>query len=220
MSFELAFFRANKGNGNAAVLNSREATADNEAVIFLNMFPEKPEGEKFDSYAGIKAKLGQPDVGEMLAVLTGRKDGCGQLKEGKWSGLYHQAENYFTTIRLVREEGGSVTLGVYRKNKEGKTGSFNMKLTMGDEVLLTEFLRNSLREMLTKAPWNGERKSNDENAQAPASQPAPAPQPAKAPPTPPQEPAPAKRQYVRKNAEKPATAPETAPVGAAEDIPF
>ena len=42
-------------------------------------------------------KLGLNDIGDMLAVINGRKNGCGTFKEskvagkdGEWSGLYHK----------------------------------------------------------------------------------------------------------------------------------
>lgn len=74
-----------------------------------------------DGESSITMKLGLPDIGELLAVLNGIKDGCGQEKmEGgkvSYGNLFHKNAN------------GSTTLAFAPWIKDGRLNGYNLRVT-------------------------------------------------------------------------------------------
>lgn len=144
---EYTMFRPNKdGKGAGAVLNFNPETGD----AYLSMMPQNGE-KSFDSQAKLNAKLGQNDIGEILAVLTGRTNGLGTEKDGKWSGLLHtsgQNKERITVIGLSPYQGRLYLSVSVKVNKTADATRLSVGLSHGDEQNLRLFFEEIGRNML------------------------------------------------------------------------
>lgn len=90
--------------------------------------------------------LGLPDVGELLAVLQGRKDTLGTGK-----GLFHKNANGNSTLSLnfspeSKEKGpAKYFLKVGSQNTKGDLTTIAHTITVGEAAVLQEFLNSFLR---------------------------------------------------------------------------
>lgn len=103
----------------------------NERGLFLdiaNQIGSTPEGNGVFGWRGkdgesfITMKLGLVDIGELLAVLNGIKDGCGQekMEGGKltYKNLFHKNAN------------GNTTLAFAPWIKDGRLNGYSLRITM------------------------------------------------------------------------------------------
>jgi hypothetical protein len=91
--------------------------------------------QKEDSKS-VTLKLGETDVGEVLAVLNNEKEEAGQTG-GKFSGIYHQnSKGYY--IRLAR------------KTKSGVLSEVKHTLSLGEAQILKVILE---RAVIEKYQW-------------------------------------------------------------------
>lgn len=141
-NLSIAFFKPyQKGKGAGLIFEFGEKAK----TLFISTMPEKDGGGGFDSKAKINFKVGQSDIGDIMAVLSGRKDGCGNLKDGKWSGLYHQMNNggTSTVLSLSVKETGGYSIGLSKKTETNQS-RHGISLTVGEATLILEFLRSQM----------------------------------------------------------------------------
>ena len=130
--------------GNAAIIEY----SIEKGCFFLRMLPESgQESPKFDNSKAITAKLGISDVGEIIAVLTGRREALGHKDEktGYWSGLYHENANGSSSINLSPGTAGMI-LGLSVK-KDGPPTRYSVGVTPGEQEVLRVFFEKYLGEM-------------------------------------------------------------------------
>lgn len=102
----------------------------------------------------ITVKLGETDVGELLAVLSGLKESLGQGK-----GLYHQipnsTENKSLDLKLAtakNNDGTVIKQGYYlsvssQKEKGGAVNRISMRLTLGEGCIMLNLLNTYITKV-------------------------------------------------------------------------
>lgn len=153
---ELRFYKPNKdGNGSATKLNFREQKYENdgksytELLLFWTMAPQngKDENENakffWNTEREVKIKLGDADVGELLAVLNGKKE-----KAGTTMGLFHKNDNGSTSMTFQKNEYGYYTRLAFQ-NKEKRVTEVKSSITLGE----AEILRLFLERYILKKYW-------------------------------------------------------------------
>ena len=135
----------NKGDGAmASVRYSPE-----EGSFFLQMLTQNPEANdqnnlpRFLKDSTITAKLEAVDIGEFLAVLRGRKEGCGTKGDKGFKGLYHQSQSGTSIINLEFSEqwGYSLSLSV---DRGGSKSRLRVSLTLSEVEVLRVFFERYL----------------------------------------------------------------------------
>ena len=164
-------YRANKDkNGAASKFNLSKKPDDNKCQLFLEMAKQTGENENKDAVFGwrqydstsktfnnldksVSMKLGTADIGELLAVISGRKDFAGTGK-----GLYHENQRGHTTLefRLYQKDKDSPALGfILSTNSVNKETKDSVKVShvvsFADGEVLRVFLNNALMEI---NKWN------------------------------------------------------------------
>jgi hypothetical protein len=148
---QLELWKPNKNfTGAAAIFSYNPVKGD----MFLSIMPQSPDGsdKKFNPEAAIKCKLGKVDLGEILAVLTGKQEGCGRKNDnGYFSGLYHETDDRNTIITFNRmDKSPGYFLGLSTSNTKTKEGSkFGLAMTVGESEQLRLFIENSLSHSLS-----------------------------------------------------------------------
>lgn len=143
---EVNFWKPNsKNEGAAAFFNYSEGSN----CVFLKMMPQASDGSdsKFDSSRSLNVKLGQSDIGELLAVIMCRKDGAGNKKENKWSGLYHEGKTGSSVIGFSRADNGNVFLSISYKADGSDAVRLSIPMTLGELECLRVFLEKYLSKM-------------------------------------------------------------------------
>lgn len=135
---ELKFYKP-RPNGQGAA--STWSFVPEKEAVFLKVAAQVPsDGEhaRFDWEKGLTVKLGLPDLGELLAVLTGRKPGAGPKRDdGKFAGLFHRSPRGDASLAFVRstgEDGFYMKIGVRKDGTELKTAAHS--LTEGESCVL------------------------------------------------------------------------------------
>lgn len=150
MAKRLSFWRPNSnGTGAAGFLEF------NGKDVWLSFMPQGgTDGKKFDKNKKINAKLGITDIGEMLAVINGRKEGLGQKNDkGYFSGLIHKIRDSKNSSIIGLSPTGStyyLTLSAVRDGKENQR--LSVGLSGGDMEVLGAFLRTVLVELFNNEP--------------------------------------------------------------------
>ena len=100
------------------------------------MFSWKDKDDKLS----VTLKLGEPDIGDLLAVLTGVKNAVGTGK-----GIYHQNDkgNTSFTFEVVQDRGYSIRLA---KMVSGKLTQVKHTLTWGEGAVLRVLLESIIRQ--------------------------------------------------------------------------
>ena len=135
----------NAGSGAACEINFREDTESKwpKFLCFLKMAKQTGKDDndnaKFDWDNGITMKLGDIDLGELLAVLERRK-----LKAGTGKGLFHQNDKgnkvlHFETVKKDEEMTYKVRLSTSKDN------AVSLYLSAGDASILQEVLKGFVR---------------------------------------------------------------------------
>ena len=102
---------------------------------------------RFDWQNAVKVKLGESDIGEMLAVLDGIQTAAGATKKG--TGLFHQSPSGGNkSINFEQSKGGEgYYLRVSAQSQNREVVTLSHKLTHGEGRLLKLFLEHSFLKM-------------------------------------------------------------------------
>ncbi len=98
-------------------------------------------------------KMKDGDVGEILAVLNGLKQGAGQVKDGKSAGIFHKNLNGNTIFKFVKlEKDGSFCYWVQISSQKNDGTKVEVKhsITIAEGEVLRILLQNVLTCMY---PW-------------------------------------------------------------------
>lgn len=143
---QVAFWKPYQGKGCAIFFEYNPS----KKAIFFEMRPETQGGTeddpKFDKDRRILSKLGITDLGEMLAVIKGRKDGAGLNKDGKGWTMFHKNANGSTAITFERTENG-IRVGMSAKVGENPPNRQSANITVGEATILEVFLTNAVTGM-------------------------------------------------------------------------
>ena len=94
----------------------------------------------------VTLKLGEHDIGEILATLSGLKVEAGQTG-GKYSGLFHQNSRGSTTLQFKRMEGQGYALRLARKPKGGNVQEVKHTISFGEGEVLRVLLESAVRQI-------------------------------------------------------------------------
>ena len=94
----------------------------------------------------ITLKLGEHDLGELLAALTGKKGEAGQTG-GKYSGIYHQNSKGSTTLQFKLVEGQGYTFRLAKKPKSGELQEVKHTIPFGEAEILRVLLESAVRQI-------------------------------------------------------------------------
>lgn len=114
-----------------------EAAQQTEAI-------DKHGNAKFDWKNKVCFKLGISDIGEILAVLHNMKQGVGQLKNGNYTGLYHQTSDGDAVLNFRRKNdknGFYMSLSVRRGDQQKK---IQHSISYGEGISLSVLLRQAI----------------------------------------------------------------------------
>jgi hypothetical protein len=142
-------YRANKTNNGVASefqLSYKEKEPYNKWMTFLKICSQTGvdanENASFDWDGGLTVKLGENDLGELLAVLEGRKDSLGFK-----GSLFHETPGGGNkSIKLNRLDNGSgYGLSVSGQDATKKVfGPYNQVLGHNDAAILSKLLGQAI----------------------------------------------------------------------------
>jgi hypothetical protein len=98
-----------------------------------------------DDKQSVTLKLGENDIGEILAVLTGLKEEAGQTG-GKYSGIYHQSRSGSTTLQFKLVKGRGYQVRLARKPKEGNLQEVKHTLSFAEGCVLKVLLERAIEQ--------------------------------------------------------------------------
>ena len=136
------------GNGAASQWN----LGSKKDCVFLEMANQAGKDVKgnarFDWDNKIRFKLGDADIGEILAVLVGLQDGVGPLDtaKGKHKGLFHSNPNGNAVLYFGKDEHGKFRIYLSVKKGEGKT-VVQHAISKGEACVLSTLLRRAVEVM-------------------------------------------------------------------------
>lgn len=153
---KVSFWKPNN-NGTGAVAHFdfkpfNPSKPNEESCFFVVMMPQNPVKDatpKFLKDKKLTVKLGLNDIGDMLAVIAGRKDGCGTMKDGGWSGLYHKNQQGNAIINFGNREG-SYGISVSVKKGTGSAEKLSIGLTLGEIEILQAFFKSHMHNMFVE----------------------------------------------------------------------
>jgi hypothetical protein len=144
----------NQKSGSASQLDYRKNTRGkrSEVVLFWTITQQTGEDDNgnasfawdSDKSKTIKMKLGLPDVGEILAVLKGRKDAVGTGK-----GLFHKNQNgnsvlQFCFVGATDKVPDRFSLRISTQDTQKNSLAINQTISIGEGVVLEQFLNGFL----------------------------------------------------------------------------
>lgn len=141
---ELRFYRPNKENKGVALafqLSYKPENRYENYILFIKMakqIPSDSENAKFDWEKCINFKCGELDIGEILAVIKGRKQSVGTK-----NALYHKTANGNKILSLQENENG-YDFGISAQDNEKNSTRLYCKLSHGDVSLLTVLLERTI----------------------------------------------------------------------------
>jgi len=153
------FYRPNKNkNGNAIALELREKEIKKGEKTYkewqLFIVGAQQTGEDANGNASfgwkdkdkcVTLKLGDADVGEMLAVTNRRKDFVGRDAS---KGLFHQNAQGNSSLQLAKNDNGEGYKLRVSSKRGDKLVAVTMTLSFGDIELLANVLRTYLQNNL------------------------------------------------------------------------
>lgn len=144
---QVAFWKPYDGKGAVAFIEFNPKNGN----FFVMMAPERAEAPKtFNMVDGkINFKLGLTDIGEILAVTRGMKDGAGVEKNGKFS-LYHENDTGSTVLTFNKNDRSGVSMGLSTKRGEDAPYRIGLNLTLAEVVLVEQFLVHYLPNLFTR----------------------------------------------------------------------
>jgi hypothetical protein len=152
--FELTLWKPNReGKGAAAILQFSPAREGKDPSFWLTMMPEtgNESGPKFDKTKSLSAKLGLNDIGEILAVCSGRTQGLGKKNEkGYWTGLFHKSGETNSTVITLNKgntDGDNFFLAVSAERDGQKLPRYNVSVTPGEMELVRRFIETYISDL-------------------------------------------------------------------------
>ena len=98
-----------------------------------------------DDKKSVTLKLGETDIGELLAVLNNEKPEAGQTG-GKFPGIYHQNQNGSTTFSFKKAEGKGYYIRLAKKPNGGELTEVKHTLSFGEAQILKVLLERAVIE--------------------------------------------------------------------------
>lgn len=116
-------------------------------MMFLEMAKQTEKdadgNDRFDWDNAIRVKLGEADLGELIAVLEGRKSSVGT--KGM---LYHQSpDGGNKVIKLETSDKGGYALNVSAQDKDKNATKLYHSITDGEAALLCVLLKRAVEVM-------------------------------------------------------------------------
>lgn len=100
-----------------------------------------------DQNKTVTLKIGEPDIGEILALLNGHKEQAGSPKTDKFpGGLFHKNENGSATLVLAKF-GDGYSLRVSKKIGTNAPVIVSHQITLGEAQVLKVVLESAIRQM-------------------------------------------------------------------------
>lgn len=143
-------YKAQNDGGGAA---SQWTLSSDKDSVFLEMANQKKDKDdkgnaRFDWENKIRFKLGDSDIGEILAVLTGLQKGVGPLDktQKKHKGLYHSNQSGNAILYFGKDDNG--TLRIYLSVKKGdEKSTAGHTISKGEACILAILLRRAIEVM-------------------------------------------------------------------------
>lgn len=138
----------NNGNGSASQWN----LGSEKDCVFLEMSNQTGKDDKgnarFDWDNKIRFKLGDADIGEIISVLVGVKDGVGPFDKDKekYKGLFHSNPNGNSILYLGKDRNGILRICLSVK-KDGNQIRVQHAITIGEACILNTLLRRAIEVM-------------------------------------------------------------------------
>lgn len=145
----LMFYKArNDGSGAASQWN----LSSQKDCVFLEMANQTGKDDKgnarFDWDNKIRFKLGEADIGELLAVLVGLQNGVGPFdtSKGKHKGLFHSNPSGNAILYFGKDEHGRFRIYLSVK-KEDEKSAVDHAISKGEACVLSTLLRRAIEVM-------------------------------------------------------------------------
>lgn len=138
----------NDGTGAASQWN----LGSDKDCVFLEMTKQKGKDDngnaRFDWDNKIRFKLGESDIGEILAVLTGLQNGVGPFdtEKKKHKGLFHSNPNGNAILYFGKDESGRFRIYLSVKRDEEKK-FVTHTISKGEACILGTLLRRAIEVM-------------------------------------------------------------------------
>jgi len=144
-------YKAKPDGGGAA---SQWSLGSEKDSVFIEMSQQKNGKDdnnnyRFDWENKIRFKLGEADIGELLAVLTGLQAGAGPFdaSKNKHKGLYHSTQKGSNAILYFwKDESGRFHLYLSVKKGEEQT-VVKHAISKGEACVLSTLLRRAIEIM-------------------------------------------------------------------------
>ncbi len=140
-----------RNSGDGAV--SQWNIGSEKDCIFLEMANQKTGKDengnaRFDWDNKIRFKLGEADIGEILAVLAGVQNGVGPFDptNQKHKGLFHSNKSGNAILRFGKDQNDR--FGIYLSvKKDGEQSAINHYISKGEACVLGTLLRRAIEVM-------------------------------------------------------------------------
>lgn len=138
----------NDGNGTA----SQWSLASKKDCVFLEMANQdgknKDGDANFDWDNKIRFKLGESDLGELLAVLVGFQKGVGpfDIAKKRHKGLFHSNQNGNAILHFGYDEENRLRIHLSVKKDDQKTAIGHV-ISKGEAMLLSILFRRAIEVM-------------------------------------------------------------------------
>ncbi len=149
-------FMLYKARSDGSGAASQWSMGSKKDCVFLEMSTQKGKGDdgnaRFDWDNKIRFKLGESDIGEILAVLTNLQDGVGPFDtdKRKHKGLYHKNKNGNAILYFGKDK--NKRLRVFLSVKSGsEVSKVDHAITTGEACILATLLRRAVEVMYR---WN------------------------------------------------------------------
>lgn len=139
-----------KGDGNGAA--SQWNLGSKKDCVFLEMANQQGKDDKgnasFDWGNKIRFKLGEADIGEILAVLVGLQDAVGpfDINKKKHKGLFHSNPNGNAILYFGKDEHGGLRIYLSVKKDDNKSVVQHF-INKGEACILSTLLRRAIEVM-------------------------------------------------------------------------
>jgi len=139
-----------KGDGNGAA--SQWNLGSQKDCVFLEMANQKGKDEnnnaRFDWDNKIRFKLGEADIGEILAVLMGLQDGVGPFDaaKSKYKGLFHSNQSGNAILYFGKDEHKRFRIYLSVKRGDEKI-VVQHAMSKGEACILSTLLRQAIEVM-------------------------------------------------------------------------
>lgn len=159
---EYRIYKPNKANNGSATRLQLKVKQERFRVVQFFWESAQQTGVDKDGNASfawdvpakkVTFKMKDGDVGEILAVLNGLKQGAGQVKDGKSAGIFHKNLNGNTIFKFVKlEKDGTFCYWVQISSQKNDGTKVEVKhsITIAEGEVLRILLQNVLTCMY---PW-------------------------------------------------------------------